>query len=51
VAFAEPLDVLGISVIDVVNERLMRAADLAGLALQLALANQFSSSCSTPGFV
>jgi hypothetical protein len=41
-AFAEPLDELRITVIDVVNQRLMRAADSTGPALQLTLADQYS---------
>ena len=49
-AFAEPLDVLRITVIDVVNERLPGATDLTGLALQLTLANQFGGLLCT-GFV
>jgi hypothetical protein len=49
--FAQPPDVFRLTVIDVVKDRIMRATDLAGLASEFTLANQFSSGCSTPGFV
>ena len=50
-AFAEPPDVLRTGVIDVVNQRLPGAADLARLLFQFTLTNQFGNGCSNPGFI